>query len=358
MDKMIRVLVTGVGGGGFGEQLLKALRMAATPYYIVGVDMSPISIGLFDVDEGYTIPPAADDKYIDALLRICKNSKVRVLIPGSEPELKKVLEFRELFIKIGVLPLINSKDVIEICSDKWRTVEFLKSKGFSIPKSFIIKSKEDIEKIDIFPLVVKPVVGGGSQNIFIVQDEEELNFFCNYLLKEGHILLIQEYIGKPDEEYTVGVLSGLSGNIINSIAIRRYILSGLSNKIKVRNRTGRDELSPILAISSGISQGSIEEYKDIRDQCEQIALALRSKGPLNIQCRFVDGKVFPFEINPRFSGTTSLRALVGFNEPDILIRKYLLKEEISQHFVYSKGYVVRGLSEKYIPIEEIKKEYR
>ena len=83
MDNMIRILITGVGGGGFGEQLLKALRMAATPYYIVGVDMSPISIGLFDVDEGYTIPPAADDKYIDTLLRICRNSNVSVMIPVS-----------------------------------------------------------------------------------------------------------------------------------------------------------------------------------------------------------------------------------------------------------------------------------
>jgi carbamoyl-phosphate synthase large subunit len=81
-------------------------------------------------------------------------------------------------------------------------------------------------------------------------------------------------------------------------------------------------------ISSGVSQGRIGKFKKITDQCRKIAEALESHGPLNIQCRVVDGVVHVFEINPRLSGTTSLRALIGFNEPDLLIQRHLKGREI------------------------------
>ncbi|GAG21532.1 unnamed protein product, partial [marine sediment metagenome] len=35
MEK-VPVMVTGIGGGGHGEQIVKALRMASTPYEIIG----------------------------------------------------------------------------------------------------------------------------------------------------------------------------------------------------------------------------------------------------------------------------------------------------------------------------------
>jgi len=257
------------------------------------------------------------------------------------------------------LLLINSSEVIDACMDKWRTVQLLQSNGFTVPRSFLIESEKDISQVDVLPVVIKPAIGGGgSYNVYIAQDEEELHFFCKFILKQKMFPLVQEYIGTPDDEYTVGVLTTLDGKLVNSIAVKRYILSGLSAKIKTRNRTEKEYLSDILAISSGISQGIIDDYKEVREVCEQIAIKLEAKGPINIQCRFWNGKVYPFEINPRFSGTTSLRAMVGYNEPDILIRHHLLGEPITPHFPYRKGYIMRGLSEQYIPFGEQKKEYQ
>jgi carbamoyl-phosphate synthase large subunit len=63
-----------------------------------------------------------------------------------------------------------------------------------------------------------------------------------------------------------------------------------------------------------------------------------------------------FEINPRFSGTTSLRAMVGFNEPDLLIRRHVLQEKIEPHFKYGSGIIVRGLSELLINPENLPKD--
>jgi carbamoyl-phosphate synthase large subunit len=359
MQQIIRILITGIGGGGIGRQVLKAIKLASTPYYIVGVDMSPISLGLFDVDEGFVVPPANDSNYIPTLINLCLEKKIQVLITGSEPELKVISEHREQFQTIGVLPLINPSEVISICMDKWRTAKFLQVNGFITPRSFLIKSEADVSQIDVLPVVIKPSVGGsGSSNVYIAQDEEELRFFCKSILKQNVSPLVQEYIGTPEDEYTVGVLTTLDGDLVNSIAIKRYILSGLSNKTKIRNLTEKKHLSNTLAISSGISQGIVDDYNEVREVCEQIAIKLGVKGPINIQCRYCDGKVYPFEINPRFSGTTSLRAMVGYNEPDILIRHHILGEQITQHFSYYKGYIMRGLSERYIPFGEEKKKYQ
>ncbi len=67
--------------------------------------------------------------------------------------------------------------------------------------------------------------------------------------------------------------------------------------------------------------------------CEKVASALGSTGPLNIQCRKDGEDIYVFEINPRFSGTTSMRALCGYNEPETLIRKHLLKEKMRKYLI-------------------------
>ena len=74
---------------------------------------------------------------------------------------------------------------------------------------------------------------------------------------------------------------------------------------------------------------------------------------MNIQCRKTDQGIMPFEINPRFSGTTSPRSLVGLNEADIFCR-YKLFGEIPDNTNHKFGYVVRGLIEKYISLDEAK----
>jgi carbamoyl-phosphate synthase large subunit len=345
----MKVLITGIGGGGHGEQILKALLMSNLDLEVYGADMNPLCRGFVFVKKSFVVPPATAKGYLDEILKICKDHQIKALFHGSEPELKVFNENREAIERAGIFLPINSKRVIDICMDKFKTNEFLRKNGFDFPKSFEIKSIDDANKIDCFPIVLKPSVGGGgSANTMIAQSKEELFSFCSYLLKIYPSFIAQEYIGTPDEEYTACVLSSMEGDYINSIAVKRMILSSLGNRMKVKNTTGKRELGDILAISSGISQGEIGRYPIVTDQCKKIAEALGSKGPINIQLRLVKNKVYVFEINPRYSGTTSLRAMVGFNEPELMIRKDLLGEEIKSDFDYKSGVILRGLDEHFI----------
>ena len=352
LNSPINVLVTAVGGGSQGNEVLKALRIAENRYRLVGVDMNPRSLGLYQTDASYIVPPARHPEYLAVVLELCRKEDVRVLIAGSDPELKVISDNRKRFADADILTLINDPGVIELCMDKWSTMRFLSENGFNVPRSVLLEREDDCAKVQKLPVVIKPAVGGGGSNlVFIAQDHEELSFFVRYILKAGALPLAQEYLGTPEEEYTVGVLRTLEGALVASLAVRRDILSGLSNKMKVQGRTG-GYIGHTLAISSGISQGMIDNFPVIREECERLAGIIGSKGPLNVQLRVVDGKIYIFEINPRFSGTTAFRALAGFNEPDIMIRHHLLGETIGR-ISYKDGVVVRGLVERFIRPHEI-----
>lgn len=342
----IPVLVTGVGGGGQGEQLVKALRMAQTPYFIIGTDMTACSASLGDVDQAHILPPALHPEYLESLLKLCSDYGVRALFHGSEPELKVMARHRNTIEGQGIFLPIQPDHVLETCMDKVCTFDILRRAGVAVPRFQAVRELQDLDAVDFLPAVLKPSVGsGGSAHTYIAQNRQELNFFGQHLLGFCQEFVAQEYVGTPDCEYTVGILSDLNGEFVNSIALRRYILSSLGNRVKLPNRTGREEFGPLLALSSGISQGEIGRFPEVCAQCEEIARIVGSRGPMNVQCRFSSGRVHVFEINPRFSGTTSLRAMVGFNEPDLLIRRHLLGQQVEPRFPYREGVIMRKLAE-------------
>jgi carbamoyl-phosphate synthase large subunit len=91
----------------------------------------------------------------------------------------------------------------------------------------------------------------------------------------------------------------------------------------------------------------------VRAKAEAIAQALGSVGPLNIQGRLDSGEFVPFEINPRFSGTTPMRAMAGFNEPELLIDWHLDPDQPwSYHPTMTHGEFTRGLIEYFTPLTD------
>jgi len=108
-------------------------------------------------------------------------------------------------------------------------------------------------------------------------------------------------------------------------------------------------------ISSGYSQGLIDDFPEHRKIAEKIALSIGSRGPLNIQGRVKDGKFIPFEINPRFSASTYLRSLAGVNEIDVYL-KYLINKKLdnSSYQNIKTGYYLRSFTETFVDIKQVK----
>jgi carbamoyl-phosphate synthase large subunit len=351
MAKKTTVIVTGVTGGGVGYGILEALMMKRNAYRLIGTDVNEVSVGLLHADVGYIVPPATDSGYVSKMVSIIKEEGAHVLIPGSEPELKRLTLERKKIEEAGALLLANDHELVRVCDDKWETFKLLSSKGILTPKSALPENKDEFIKEFGFPLLIKSRTGSGSRDMSVVRDKAELEFFERDLKQRSVPYLLQEYVGSGDDEYTIGVLVDKGRDIIGSFALHR-ILAGLSNKQKVKH--GERTYS----LSTGISQGIVEDNPQILRQAEDIARKIGVTGPCNIQARFTNGKLNVFEVNPRFSGTSTFRAALGFNEPHMLIRNHLFGEKF-KNVKYKTGvYCLRALKSVFVPasdIEELKR---
>ncbi len=109
--KKIPVLVTGIGGGGNGEQILKALRLATDlDLFVIGTDTSEWTAGKRFVDEFCIVPAANSPGYSAAIADIIKKFSAQFLFSGSEPELKFISENRQTFTDMGVSMYFNTRE--------------------------------------------------------------------------------------------------------------------------------------------------------------------------------------------------------------------------------------------------------
>jgi carbamoylphosphate synthase large subunit len=102
---------------------------------VFACDASPDAPALQIADKGFVVPPADADNYLDMLLTICREQRVRLLIPAVEPELPLLAAHRARFLEIGTLPLVSSPEIIAICYDKLETATFLERCGLAAPRT-------------------------------------------------------------------------------------------------------------------------------------------------------------------------------------------------------------------------------
>lgn len=334
----INVLVTGIGGGGHGEQILKALKLSSLGLYIVGTDVTAESSGKHYVNSFHQLPYASDPNYGTMFFDIVDKHRIQFVFHGSEPELRFLSENREEMERRGVMHCLNSRETISLCMNKFNTYRTLESRGLVLPKYRKIDSLEEVEKIDFCPVVLKPnTSSGGSAHVHLALDLEEAFLLSKYLLKRKIDVVAQEYVGDYEQEYTIGVSSDVSGNVLGSVIVRRKLGTSLSTRLKIR------EGKQTYMISTGISQGDVCHGDLLKEQAARIARLLDSRGPLNIQGRLVGERLMLMEVNPRLSGTTSLRAMAGYNEPELMIRYYVNKEKWSGD--YKDVTILRTLEE-------------
>lgn len=343
MSKTTNVLVTGVGGRSVGHQVLHALSLGKEKYRVVATDVENFSFGLYLADAAYLVPRADSPDYIDAVQQLVKREQIQVILPGTEPELRSLVSARQSFENAGCVVVASSLDVVHLCSNKLRLYNWLETNNFLVPRTANAENWRELAKGAGYPLVGKPTEeSGGSRGVAILINEAEVE---TYLAdhKGCREVLFQEYVGSADEEYTVGLLVSKSGELIDSIVIHRRLL-GLSMG------TNRRWNGHTYALSTGYSQGSIVKHPQLQEICERIALEIGIRGPANIQCRISSRGVMILEVHPRFSGTTSIRAEVGFNEPETLIENYVYGRSFGRLDYQSDVAAIRAFRSIIVPL--------
>ncbi|GKX65474.1 ATP-grasp domain-containing protein [Inconstantimicrobium mannanitabidum] len=279
----MNILITSIGKR---VQLIKYLKQY---FNIIGVDAGELTPAKSFVDKFYKIPKASEeDKYINSLLAICKEEKVDVLVPLYEGEFKILCEKRKCFGDLGTLLLLSSKQVLDICKDKYYTYEYFKKTDVKVPKVY---AQEEIAGAEL-PVIIKPKDGMGSSNVFKANNIREVQFFSQYVKNS----IVQQYI--EGEEYTVDALVDLSGNPVYIVPRKR--LEVRAGEV-VKSSTTRDV---------EIINETVKVIKHLNTAKDSVGLA--AVGPLTIQFfRDKNNEIYLLEINPRFGGGVPLSFKAG-----------------------------------------------
>jgi carbamoyl-phosphate synthase large subunit len=317
------IAVTAVGGG-VGQSVLRALRLSSLQLNIIGLDANPWGAGLYTADRGYIVSLCREKDYIPKLLDIITREQTKVLISGSDPEVTALANARNEILSHGIMPIVGAIEAVRYCRDKRKGYNFFQKHGFPFVPTVTAKEGIALGKEVGFPLIIKPAGGSASRGINIVFDEEQLRPF---LEREDRI--IQEYLvpkkwNKKKKELTPDDVF-LEGAIKQTDEISIQILHDHSGQYL-------GKYTSINVLKDGVPM-LIDPVQGLK--AEEIAYEMTLLlvehgliGPCNLQCKDTEkGPVF-FEINTRFTGITAVRAAMGFNEVEAVLRRALYDEPL------------------------------
>jgi len=194
---------------------------------VVATNSHADATGMLAADHAVILPKAGDPEFIEQLLGVCHDFKIRLLFSLHDWEAPYIAATCGRFRALGVIPVVSNPSVMEICLDKFATYEFGLCTGMRVPKTVLglEMALKELERGAInFPLVVKPRRGQGSICIETVFDEHEMS--SAYLLIERKIqridsnnliarsgeenIIIQERVS--GDEYGIDVINDLHGN--------------------------------------------------------------------------------------------------------------------------------------------------
>lgn len=329
---MKKILVTGAGAL-LGQGILRSINFSKNSYFVVSADPDVRSTGHALANKCYTIPIATAPEYLERIEEIIKKEEIDIVFIGTDVELPIFSEKRGyLEGKYRVKIVVSDTKAIKIANDKWLTSEFLKENEFPYPISALTTNKEDIKRLICkadFPFIAKPVDGARSKGIKIITNHQELEEICSY----SNNLVVQEKIGEDEGEFTTGCIV-TNGKCVAVVSLIRDLRDGNTWRAYRNGKSPYDETIAAIAERLGV------------------------EGPANFQYRIKEGKPIVFEVNCRFSGTTPLRLMYGFNEVEALLEYYLEDKTIKQPNLKT-GTILRTFSDIFISnesLENFKKE--
>lgn len=322
MFKNLSILITAVGSE-LAFAVIKACRLFDGPVKLVGCDMTDEVLGKYWCDDFEVVPRAFKKKeYIASLSNIVKKKNIKIIIPTADAEFPVLSKCKKLFFdNFGCYVLINEPDEIDRFTDKWLAYNWYKSHNIPAPRTFLADNLSKVKSLidDLkYPVILKPRFGGGSRTLYKALSWEDIVKFQPVVPNP----LIQEYIFPDDEEYTAGTYRD-SNNKIRVIVLKRTLKFGMTYTAQTTQR------------------------KDLEEFCRYVILNTNLIGSNNIQFRVTKYGPKVLEINPRFSGTTGIRAYFGFNDVKMWVADVLRFGPIKEPVV-KKGKVLRYMHEEFI----------
>jgi carbamoyl-phosphate synthase large subunit len=192
----------------------------------------------------------------------------------------------------GVPILGTSPQAIELAEDRQLFAKLLNELDIPQPENGIARSLQEAEQIARglgYPVLVRPSFVLGGRAMAIVYDEASLEGFIAQAIEAapGQPILVDRYL---EDAYEIDVDALADGERVVIGAIMQHI-----EEAGVHSGDAACVLPPYK-----VSQFHLNT---IREYVEQIGLALKVRGLMNVQFAIKDDMVYVLEVNPRASRT-------------------------------------------------------
>ena len=184
--------------------------------------------------------------------------------------------------------------------DKNKTKQIAESVGIRVPKSYY-----NLESIERFPVIIKPVDEGSSKGLFLCNNKEE----AGEALKKLRKPIIEDYI--IGEELTVGVLNGKALGVLKIIP-QADVLYDYDSKYAKGG-----------SIHEFPAKIEDKSYKEAMKIAEKIHKEFKMKGISRSDFILSEGKLYFLEVNssPGMTKTSlipDLATLQGYTFDDVV----------------------------------------
>ena len=317
MKEKINIAISCVGSG-IGQSIINSCNLSDLPIKTFGLDFNPLSYGVHDCDEYVKTQSIDSENYISSIIEICLLHEIDLLFPGTDDEVHLFSKNISQFDANNIGVVVSGREILDLCRNKELANNELSKIAPIFVKSYNINNvKEALLKQEIdFPIIAKPLSGSASMGVYIITKIEELSKITeNYVIQEiakphrndinkkYFDELIAKKINPQVSEISIQLVANQKSEIIGKMVSANKLKNGVP--VEIIPFKG-DEI-----IWSGI------------DKLIPIFKKLGLRGPINIQGRITDKGLKIFEINPRFTGITGLRAKMGFNEVEACINEWL-----------------------------------
>jgi len=323
--KRINVLIMAVGSP-LGQSIYKALLGSKLPLKFFLADISELAAGFYlRKDSTKIILPLVKDKnYFSKLKEILKKYQINVIFPVISLEHRFFSKHAKFFKRKNIRIVTTGKKQFELCDNKYQSMIFLKKRGINVPETVLAKNSLELKKFlksNHFPIIMKPMSSASSSDVFTIENLDILKAMIKAFGSDYFV--VQEYLDMP-EEYTVGVYISQDKSFQDTFIIKRELKFGLSYK------------------------GEVVQNKKISQYCLEVCRALGTVYSANVQLKLVEGDPYVFEINPRLSSTTAVRAHFGFNEPEMILTELFGDLKDYRYRPKKQGKFMRYWQESYL----------
>ncbi len=276
--------------------LLRGFQEAASKrngVRVFAADLRPdLSAACHSTEAAFPLPRVDGPEYKDALLRLCREQDIGLVVPTIDTELPVLAALKDEFASEGVHLVVSTGALIDTFADKRTTADFFNGYDLKTPA---LMPRDALT----YPVFVKPYDGSLSAGAMLARTADDLppavfanerNIFCEYIDHDAY------------DEFTCDLYYDRNGALKCVVPRKRIEVRGGE---VAKAQTCKNDIVPLLFEKLGALDGA--------------------RGTLTLQLfrpRGGGDMIFN-EINARFGGGYPLSRCAGADFQDWLITEYI-----------------------------------